>query len=446
MEKIIKELEKGNIEILSLIHPSKIPTLFCIVEYSENKDKILKTILPKLMKLSNWYGIAQEIFHLIYLNDEYKEYVYYLLSKEIVKPEDLNEEEVENLFIKKNWGFHYVLDNAERIVNGNVFTISLVTIIIENTKNNEELFRYCLKKILYSKDDELRANFIFYSEIEGLLPNEDYIVASLYQNPDEYLYEQVCLSFIEPQEKELFLSRLPYYLSTRAHEEKYKNLLMRHYQEFFMAEEGDKLRLIERLGYVSSKINEKYYEILRVFENTMLRNNYSYLMSSLINLGEEEIVTKYTAGEEIKYETSGTQAKVFKVGEDKVIKLSKFKYNKNTVTEHFLLAPTEINIINGIYIEKQAYLKKEYNGKKMTRKDIENFLKEAARQGLEINDPLCRDKKNDNFGFLNSYKDASLVGVESHEDLPEWFKKRPIVLYDIDMVTYTEENKKQLVK
>jgi len=444
MEKIIKELEKGNIEILSLIHPSKIPTLFCIVEYSENKDKILKTILPKLMKLSNWYGIAQEIFHLIYLNDEYKEYVYYLLSKEIVKPEDLNEEEVENLFIKKNWGFHYVLDNAERIVN--VFTISLVTIIIENTKNNEELFRYCLKKILYSKDDELRANFIFYSEIEGLLPNEDYIVASLYQNPDEYLYEQVCLSFIEPQEKELFLSRLPYYLSTRAHEEKYKNLLMRHYQEFFMAEEGDKLRLIERLGYVSSKINEKYYEILRVFENTMLRNNYSYLMSSLINLGEEEIVTKYTAGEEIKYETSGTQAKVFKVGEDKVIKLSKFKYNKNTVTEHFLLAPTEINIINGIYIEKQAYLKKEYNGKKMTRKDIENFLKEAARQGLEINDPLCRDKKNDNFGFLNSYKDASLVGVESHEDLPEWFKKRPIVLYDIDMVTYTEENKKQLVK
>lgn len=82
----------------------------------------------------------------------------------------------------------------------------------------------------------------------------------------------------------------------------------------------------------------------------------------------------------------------------------------------------------------------------MTRKDIKNFLKEAARQGLKINDPLCRDKKNDNFGFLNSYKDASLVGVESHEDLPEWFKKRPIVLYDIDMVTYTEDNKKQLVK
>lgn len=101
MEKIIKELEKGSIEILSLIHLSEIPTLFRILEYSENKDKILKNILPKLMKISNWYGIAQEIFHLIYLNDEYKEYVYYLLSKEIVKPEDYMKRKLRIFLLKR---------------------------------------------------------------------------------------------------------------------------------------------------------------------------------------------------------------------------------------------------------------------------------------------------------------------------------------------------------
>lgn len=52
----------------------------------------------------------------------------------------------------------------------------------------------------------------------------------------------------------------------------------------------------------------------------------------------------------------------------------------------------------------------------------------------------------DNFGFLKDYKDATLVGVDSYEELPDWFKKRPIVLYDIDMVSYEKDKLKSLIK
>lgn len=82
----------------------------------------------------------------------------------------------------------------------------------------------------------------------------------------------------------------------------------------------------------------------------------------------------------------------------------------------------------------------------MTEQDIENFLMEANKQGLVITDPLCLSKDNDNFGFLKSYKDATLAGVNSYDELPDWFKERPIVLYDIDLVTYKKDQTKSLIK
>lgn len=46
----------------------------------------------------------------------------------------------------------------------------------------------------------------------------------------------------------------------------------------------------------------------------------------------------------------------------------------------------------------------------------------------------CLEKNFNNFGFLKDYHDANTTGFKSAEDLPEWFKERPIVLYDVDLV------------
>lgn len=75
----------------------------------------------------------------------------------------------------------------------------------------------------------------------------------------------------------------------------------------------------------------------------------------------------------------------------------------------------------------------------MTEEDISNFMKEIDRQGLVLGDPHCLQHDFVNFCFLEDYHDANLCGASSYEDLPEWFKKRPLVLYDIDMVTRKRE-------
>lgn len=48
--------------------------------------------------------LACDLFHLFYLDDSKKEYMFYLLHQEFVRPCDLSFLEVRNLFRFKKWG------------------------------------------------------------------------------------------------------------------------------------------------------------------------------------------------------------------------------------------------------------------------------------------------------------------------------------------------------
>lgn len=139
--------------------------------------------------------------------------------------------------------------------------------------------------------------------------------------------------------------------------------------------------------------------------------------------------------------------KFFRIGDDKVLKLTSRKHMKDTLTEHFLLAPTKTKIIYNennepiLYIEKQDYLEKVYNGVAMNDEDLENYFEELRRLNIILHDPHCVKRLYDNFGFLKDYHDATLIGVNSYEELPDWFKRRPLVLYDIDMIRMKEIKK-----
>jgi len=94
------------------------------------------------------------------------------------------------------------------------------------------------------------------------------------------------------------------------------------------------------------------------------------------------------------------------------------------------------------FIKNPIFIKNTYNYTEISEKilkqlileDLDNFFEELDKCGLEINDPHCIAREFDNFGFLDDYHEATLVGVNSHEELPEWFKKDPIVLVDRDLV------------
>lgn len=208
----------------------------------------------------------------------------------------------------------------------------------------------------------------------------------------------------------------------------YKELLKKYYSTFFYTESTAKLHFVDNLNYIDEKIEEKYREIFRIAKEPMVKNNLDFVLSSVINAEEEDFIMDFIKDKELEYCDKGTTRTAFKIGSDKILKFARHLYRKNNATSHFLLAPTDLKVIsvnNGrpIYIERQEYLSKVYNGKPMTKEDIENFLMEAKKQGHIIENPLCLKKNMDNFGFLKDYKDATLVGVDSYEKLPDWFKK-----------------------
>lgn len=447
----ISELKKGNIEICDLIGSDGIYDIFSHIS-QEEKDEILSIILPKLKNTKDWHSVAEGIFDFIYLDDKYEEYTRYLLNNNLEKASYLTPTQIKNILTKKSWGLSYIMSKLEEIISGyKIYPEPLTELIVERVKDNHELLNTCFNRFLYSKNTRLRETAIFFLAKKDLLPSKDLVVAALYKNPDDFLLKKDTPEALQEKD-ELLLSDLPYLISVFAEQDSdYQDIIKQYYDQFFAAESKRKLHFFKKIGYISKKTEKKYREILRMADDPMIMNNLDFILTSIINANEESFIIDCVKGKNIEFEGMGTTRKVFKVGDDYVLKFARHLHCKDNVTEHFLLAPTQLKIINTensepIYIEKENYLSKIYNGKKMTKEDIENFLIEADKQGLVISDPHCLRKEDDNFGFLKSYKDATLVGVNSHDELPEWFKKRPLVLYDIDMVSYRKEKSKQLVK
>lgn len=447
---IIAELKKGKIELLELFGNNEIYDLFNSIKSQTEKEELLSIILPKLKKTKDWYSKIESIFDIIYLNENYEEYTCYLLQTNLEKDSSLTPTQIENLLTKKTWGLSYIMQNLEEIINAQkIYPEPLIEIIVNQVKDNQDLLNNCINRFLYSKHSRLREEAIFYLAKNNLLPNKELVVAALYNNPADFL-NQTDESKVIDKNRDLLLSDLPYLISA-IKDSDYQVLIKKYYSLFFAAESKRKLHFIKRVGYISKEIEEKYQEILRLAEDPMVFTNLDFILSAIINANEGDFIIDRIKGKDVEFGGMGTTRKVLKVGDDSILKFARHLYSDENVTEHFLLCPNKLKKITvsnstTIYIEEEPYLSKTHNGRKMTEQDIENFLMEANKQGLVITDPLCLSKDNDNFGFLKSYKDATLAGVNSYDELPDWFKERPIVLYDIDLVTYKKDQPKSLIK
>lgn len=132
----------------------------------------------------------------------------------------------------------------------------------------------------------------------------------------------------------------------------------------------------------------------------------------------------------------GSCAYAFKVG-DYVIKYSTKKYSlKEDFPQLFLILKNLEEIIqrdkNGRVtsaIEVQQYLSRPLES---TRRDLlVLFRQELNRLGYILEDKLVDGTCGVNCFYLNDYHDADF---KNPEELPEWFKKDPIVLVDRDLV------------
>lgn len=223
--------------------------------------------------------------------------------------------------------------------------------------------------------------------------------------------------------------------------------LTENFEALFLLERPNKMNFLDDLKYdLDGEVLKKYNYLISILQASNVPATTLERLNILLEYGEEDFIKDYIGDESISYLKSGSSAQAFRIGEHKVLKFAKMKHIPNGVYEHFLLEKTERKIITNslnkpiLYVERQDYLSQVYEGKPICSDDIENFFLEAKRQKLIIHDPHCVRRYTDNFGFLNDYHEAQLVGVNSYEELPDWFKRRPLVLFDIDMITRKQTN------
>ena len=70
---------------------------------------------------------------------------------------------------------------------------------------------------------------------------------------------------------------------------------------------------------------------------------------------------------------------------------------------------------------------------------MELFL-DFKKHGLYIADPKCLKFDKSNFGLLKDYRDANLGTYKSYDELPDSFKKNPLVLLDVDLIYRYDKN------
>jgi len=303
------------------------------------------------------------------------------------------------------------------------------------------------EKIMSYSVQEVRDNFAYLSVINHLNITEDDIKASLYKNPDDYYYTQETLPFYEENDK-LARSELPnmllFCIRTSG---RYTDMYIKDFDLFFTTEKTRKMAVLgEFYDRLSEETRKKYSSFYTLYKKqpTAVIDKYITIM---IN-DDNEFLNSLLKNQEISYITSGSTTHVFRIG-DTVLKLTREKHEKNTIKNLFLIAPTDTKIICDernypiLIVEIQKYLDKTIDGKKMTEEDINKFFDELYKQGYVLTDPHCIDRRFDNFGFLEDYHDANLGKLSSYEEFPDWFKERPIVLYDVDLVYKKDDIKKK---
>lgn len=393
---------------------------------------IIKGSFNELTKRDYFRYIDQKLF--LYLADypeDAKDEILYLLNSKKSMLHLLSPKQLNHLIQVIPEVFDLVL---ERFLELDLTSEELVRNLTNAVLDNEKHFLTLSERIFKTKSETVISNFI-----HTLAYGSDF---------SDY-------SVLKPFIKNARVESIPSIMSNHVYlDDNLRVFLVDNFLELYNIEKYRKMDFIDSLKYdLPDDVTKKYEYLLSLLRaSNVPKTTINYLNILLAN-NEESFIKDYIGDNEVRYIKSGSTAQAFRIGEDKVLKLAKMKHMPNSIFEHFLLAPTDRIVTKDdagkptLYIERQNFLKQVYNGIPINSDDYDNFFNEAKRQRLIIRDPHCVRRYADNFGFLNDYHEATLVGVDDHEQLPDWFKRRPFVLFDIDMVIEdTSNNKKRMLK
>ncbi|MCX4364937.1 MAG: hypothetical protein OSJ70_04110 [Bacilli bacterium] len=429
--KFMKKLDNADYVYLRL------DVLRSILDRDDAKE-IVKEIFPALTKRDYLASISPYLLEFLIINREYfSDEILYLLKGDYVSKRDLTTHNIEAIIDGVPEAIDVIVEQFNDIYLDNsrfdTFNLKSQTLISSLTtyiiNNRSDLFETFMKAVIHIGIPETIQRFFV-------------VLVSNDQNFDYNLILRA-LRNCKKNEADKNFSNLPYILVDYVHwSDDLKEFLTMNFEELFAYEKDKKVKFLFAMrNLIPKDVLAKYSYLLKISYASVYRED-NEALNILLEHGEEGFIKDYIGTNEVTIfnERMGSTSEVFKIGEKGILKLEQEKYDKESEKEHFLLAPTQFLVISDdkekeiLYVEKQKLHLQVHNGVPLNKEDLDNFFEELDKCGLEINDPHCIAREFDNFGFLDDYHEATLVGVNSHEELPEWFKKRPVVLFDIDMV------------
>ncbi len=403
----------------------KLCVLSSILDRRDATD-IIKEIFPDLEKRDYFPWLASDLFkYLIDHKDDFEDEVIYLMERDIIDWSKLRPDDVDAI-LSINGGIDGLIKHFGKLdVDHQKIVANITLYVIHNRRD------------------------LFASLVNGVVKTEkwytiNYFLSTIVTNDANFDYNIIleALRSCKKRDNDNSFSILPHsFLDFMYWSESFTDFLISNFEELFDYEKDKKIRFLEKMRkHLNADIASKYDYLLRIYKVSVLDIFCEESLNTVLKHKEEAFIKDYVQEDEIDHLALGTTLEAFKVGDDKVLKFIMKKYSEPTIMRHFLFAPTERKTFHDekgkpiLYLEQQGLLLDEYNGVKMNDEDLDNYFKELAKYNLRITDPHCMARDFKNFGFLRDYHDATLVGVSSYEELPEWFKRRPVVLLDIDLI------------
>lgn len=382
----------------------------------EDATDIIKEIFSELSKRNYFYYIRQIVFDFVMCYPLiFKEEIAYLLDSNQI---NINYEQVQVILCNCPENVEFLIKHLENMY---LYLEDSMALLVSYCVEHHNYFEKLLEEVM--KSPNVVIGLCFFNEFIK----------------DEYNFDfNVILNYL----RKVRISDIPLVLAQQSDKSKrLKDFLISHFEELLKIQEHSKMKFINLLrDDIPTELLNNYSYLINIYIASHIPNKTESMLNIVLDNHEEKNIKDYILSNKIDFIGCGTTSQAFRIGDDKVLKLSRKKHMKDTITEHFLLAPTKTKIIYDdkhepiLYIEKQDYLDKVYNGVPMNDEDLNNYFEELHKLNIILQDPHCVQRLYDNFGFLKDYHDATLIGVNSHEELPDWFKRRPLVLYDIDMI------------
>lgn len=457
LDLCVLRLKSGDIRFFDFLSSYEIESLLKYVRSLDSYDQILAGSFSSLSQKYPTYA-----FLLVYDRDAYQAFCQSYLENDfsiLFHPRFFH-----SFLGSSRWSATYVLEHLRYLVSANR---DLVFSMVRYGVTSDEPF---LKHLLYCDDLFVRG----YVMLE-LLDNFPHLFLHYYPNVTDYLVKKNGNGDFAIVEEEIaskiayllvdqHLNMEQYYSVKEFIFAQYKNnilasllagavqpmafgpdygtyfsLIEEDMTRFFLTSRNYKYELYKNgKGFISSDILLAFQKQIEPFV-AIYEEMISYIF--LCELGDKFLsyassyLEKTTGAKVIADAGRGSTTRAFRVG-DYVLKCSDKKWEAEECPDLYLFAKCfEKNYVRDSLgnivgaLEVQQYYSQAVSIKESAV--IERFREALKELGYEVHDQVLGFQRTSNFFRLPTYQDAD---CESPEELPEWFKKDPVVWVDRDLV------------